>query len=150
MYGPVGLLVEQINNGTEKATYLHHDQQGSTRLLTGSTGAVEGKCSYGAYGAATCEGMATTPLGWDARYTSVDTGLIYLRARVYEPATAQFMSVDPAGPITQAPYIYANDNLSTSATRAGCRCLALWKASAKECSTRGWGCPERSRSHICR
>ena len=35
------------------------------------------------------------PLGYDAQYTSSDTGLIYLRARVYDPATAQFVTVDP-------------------------------------------------------
>lgn len=33
-----------------------------------------------------------------------------LRARTYDPATAQFLSVDPAGPITRAPYTYAGDN----------------------------------------
>jgi hypothetical protein len=35
-------------------------QSGSTRLLTGSTGKVEGKCSYSAYGTTTCEDSATT------------------------------------------------------------------------------------------
>lgn len=57
------MTVEQINNGSGKVTYLHHDQQGSTRLLTGSTGTVTGKCSYGAYGAPTCEGYATRGAG---------------------------------------------------------------------------------------
>ena len=41
IYGPGGLPVEQINNTTGTVTYLHHDQQGSTRLLTGSTGTVD-------------------------------------------------------------------------------------------------------------
>lgn len=77
--------VEQINT-KEEPTYLHHDQQGSTRLLTGLTGTVTGKCTYSAYRTPTCEGTATTPLGYDAQYTSTDTGLIYLRARVYDPA----------------------------------------------------------------
>src|SRR5580658_2644511 len=104
------MTFEQINNSTGTVSYLHHDQQGSTRLLTGSTGTVTGKCSYAAYGAPTCEGTATTPLGYDAQYTSPDTGLIYMRARVYDPATAQFLSVDPAEPITRAPYNYAGDN----------------------------------------
>jgi RHS repeat-associated protein len=46
----------------------------------------------------------------DGQYTSSDTGLIYLRARTYDPATAQFLSSDPALPITRAPYTYANEN----------------------------------------
>ena len=36
IYGPYGLPVEQISSGGT-VTYLHHDQQGSTRLLIGST-----------------------------------------------------------------------------------------------------------------
>src|SRR5580658_580254 len=110
MYGHRPTTVEQINNSTGTVTYLHHDQAGSTRLLTGSTGKVEGKCSYSAYGTPTCEGTATTPLGYDGQYTSADTGLIYMRARVYDPATAQFLTRDPLEAITEEPYSYALDN----------------------------------------
>ena len=109
IYGPGGLPIEQISSGGT-ATYLHHDQQGATRLLTGSTGTVTGKCTYGAYGTPTCEGTTTTSLGYDGQYTSMDTGLIYLRARVYDPATAQFLSVDPLQSAARAPYTYAGDN----------------------------------------
>jgi RHS repeat-associated protein len=119
IYGPGAIPVEQINTSTGTVTYLHHDQQGSTRLLTKSAGTVEGKCTYGAYGAPTCEGAATTPLGYDGQYTSTDTGLIYLRARVYDPATAQFLTVDPIAPITRAPYTYAGDNPLNLADRSG-------------------------------
>lgn len=48
IYGLGEMVFEQINNSTGTVLYLHHDQQGSTRLLTGSTGKVEGKCSYSA------------------------------------------------------------------------------------------------------
>jgi RHS repeat-associated protein len=118
VYGPGDLPFEQINSsGT--VTYLHHDQAGSTRLLTGSTGTVTGKCTYSAYGTPTCEGTATTPLGYDGQLTSSDTGLIYLRARVYDPATAQFLSVDPAVMSTQEPYAYASDNPTNAADPSG-------------------------------
>jgi RHS repeat-associated protein len=110
VYGPEGVPVEQISSSQGKALFLHHDQQGSTRLVTGLTGAVEGKCSYTAYGTPTCEGSATAPLGYDGQYTSSETGLIYLRAREYDPATAQFMSVDPAVEATRTPYNYAADD----------------------------------------
>jgi len=79
------MTVEQINNSTGTVLYLHHDQQGSTRLLTGSTGIKEASFTYDAYGNQTGHtGTATTPLGYDAQYTSTDTGLIYMRARVAE------------------------------------------------------------------
>jgi RHS repeat-associated protein len=109
IYGPGDLPSEQITSGGT-ITYLHHDQSGSTRLLTGSTGTVTGKCTYSAYGTPTCEGASTTPLGYDAQYTSSDTGLIYLRNRVYDPATGQSLSVDPLTPLTGEPYAYGEDN----------------------------------------
>jgi hypothetical protein len=37
VYGPENLPIEQINT-SEEPTYLHHDQLGSTRLLTNSKG----------------------------------------------------------------------------------------------------------------
>jgi RHS repeat-associated protein len=112
-------IFEQINTSTGTITYLHHDQAGSTRLLTGSTGTVTGKCTYGAYGTPSCEGTTTTPLGYDGQYTSSDTGLIYMRARVYDPATAQFLSVDQLNAITGEPYNYAGDNPVNEADPTG-------------------------------
>lgn len=110
VYGPQGLPFEQISAG-ETPTYLHHDQQGSTRLLTGASGTKEGATTYDAYGnILKSEGAATTPLGYDGQYTSADTGLIYLRARTYDPVTDAFLSVDPALTETLAPYNYAEDD----------------------------------------
>jgi RHS repeat-associated protein len=132
IYGPGGLPVEQIASGGT-ITYLHHDQQGSTRLLTGSTGTVTGKCTYGAYGTPTCEGTTTTPLGYDAQYTNTDTGLIYLRARYYDPATAQFLSNDPQVMETRAPYAYATDNPLSIGDPTG---LTPWSPKVKQAIAR--------------
>jgi RHS repeat-associated protein len=111
IYGPGGLPVEQINDSTGTVQYLHHDQAGSTRLVTGPTGTVEGAYTYTPYGAVEARtGTATAPLGYDGQYTSSDTGFIYLRSRVYDPTTAQFMSVDPLVESTRTPYTYAGDN----------------------------------------
>jgi RHS repeat-associated protein len=110
VYGPGGVPVEQINSEGH-VLYLHHDQQGSTRLLTGEGGKTEATATYGAYGEPTGHtGTATTPLGYDGQYTSSDTGLIYMRARTYDPATAQFLTQDPLDVVTQEPYNYAGDN----------------------------------------
>jgi RHS repeat-associated protein len=125
IYGPNDLPIEQINNSTGTVSYLHHDQAGSTRLITGSTGTVAGKCTYGPYGTPTCEGATTTPLGYDAQYTSTDTGLIYLRNRVYDPATGQFLTPDPLEAITGAPYNYAHDNPLNFTDAAGLEAIPL-------------------------
>jgi RHS repeat-associated protein len=124
IYGPGGLPIEQIN--TEgKVFYLHHDQQGSTRMLTGSTGAKEATFTYDAYGNTTgTTGTAKTALGYDAQLTSADTGLIYLRARTYDPKTAQFLSVDPAAEVTREPYAYGADNPLAHGDATGLLCGA--------------------------
>lgn len=110
LYGPGGLPVEQIDH-SGNVLYLHHDQQGSTRVLTGPTGTVAASMTYDAYGNLTgSTGTSATPLGYDGQYTSSDTGLIYMRARVYDPTTAQFLSTDPLSGITRATYNYAAQN----------------------------------------
>ncbi len=110
IYGPGSEPIEQIDS-EGKILYLHHDQQGSTRMLTDTTGTVKATVTYDAYGNTTgTTGTSTTPLGYDGQYTSTDTGLIYLRARAYDPATGQFMSADPIAGLTLAPYNYVNDN----------------------------------------
>jgi RHS repeat-associated protein len=130
IYGPGSLPVEQINNTTEKVQYLHHDQQGSTRLITGSTGTVEGSYTYTPYGAVEGHtGTATTPLGYDGQYMNSDTGFVYLRARSYDPATAQFMSVDPAVESTHAPYTYSLDSPLNGGDPTG---LTPWSPKVKQ------------------
>jgi RHS repeat-associated protein len=110
LYGPDNIPIEEIQS-KGVILYLHHDQQDSTRMITSSTGTIEATTTYDAYGnAAGSTGTATTPLGYDGQYTNADTGLIYLRARSYDSATAQSLTVDPAGPITRSPYFYTNDN----------------------------------------
>ena len=135
MYGPGGLPVEQINNSTGAVLYLHHDQEGSTRLLTGGTGKTEATFTYDAYGNQTgYTGTATTPLGFDGQYTSSDTGLIYMRARTYDPVTAQFLTVDPEVGTTRAPYNYAGDNPVNRGDATG---LSSWNPFSESFWTEG-------------
>jgi RHS repeat-associated protein len=134
IYGPGGLPVEQISTGGT-TLYLHHDQQGSTRLLTGSTGVKEASMTYDAYGNTTgTTGTATSPLGYDGQYTSTETGLIYLRQRVYDPATGQFLTVDPLDAVTREPYSYASDNPVNSGDPSG---LSNWNPFSESFWTEG-------------
>jgi RHS repeat-associated protein len=134
IYGPGELPTEQISSES-KVLYLHHDQQGSTRVLTGATGAVEATFTYGGYGNLTAStGTATTSLGYDGQYTEANTGLIYLRARSYEPSTGQFTSVDPAVESTLAPYSYSQDDPVNYVDPSGLKSLA--EAGAED--VEGW------------
>jgi RHS repeat-associated protein len=44
------------------------------------------------------------------RVVDPETGLLYLRARYYDPATGQFLTRDPLEALTGQPYAYAADN----------------------------------------
>lgn len=110
IYGADSLPIEQISKAGA-TLYLHHDQQGSTRLLTNTKGEVETSYTYNSYGKLiSTTGAATTPLLYDGQYTNTDTGLTYLRARSYDSTTAQFLTVDPALSTTNEPYAYTGDN----------------------------------------
>lgn len=110
IYGPGGTPLEQID-AAGNVTYYHHDRLGSTRLLSNSSGAVIAGFSYDPYGnVAGSTGTATTPLGFAGQYTDAETGLIYMRARYYDPTTGQFLSRDPVEQLTRQPYSYVNDN----------------------------------------
>jgi RHS repeat-associated protein len=110
IYDDNGLPGEQISS-TGTVLYYHHDQLGSTRLLTTSTGASAATFTYDAYGSLTSHtGTADTPLRWAGQYQDPNTGLQYLHARWYDPTTGQFMSVDPLEALTGQPYSYTNNN----------------------------------------
>jgi RHS repeat-associated protein len=121
VYGPENIPVEQIPESGETQD-LHHDQQGSTRLLTKENGEKETAYTLNPYGstkASTSKGGAKTPLLYDGQYTSIDSGLIYLRARTYDPQTAQFLTVDPTLEATEEPYSYAKDDPADRTDPAG-------------------------------
>ena len=52
----------------------------------------------------------TITAGLAGQYTDPESGLIYLRNRYYDPATAEFLTRDPAVAITGSAYGYVADN----------------------------------------
>jgi RHS repeat-associated protein len=122
VYGPGGQPLERVLGSA--VTYLHTDAAGSVRLITNSAGQAAGTYSYTAYGQTLSHtGTAISALQYDGQFTDSETGLTYLRARYYAPATAQFLSVDPAVLATQAPYSYAADDPVNAADSSG---LYVW------------------------
>ncbi|MGH2918842.1 MAG: RHS repeat-associated core domain-containing protein, partial [Solirubrobacteraceae bacterium] len=95
--GPDGLPLEQLAfDGTRR--YYHHDQLGSTRALTTTTATIAARSDYDPYGNPTTPTTAATnPFGYAGQYTDHTTGLIYMRARWYDPTTGQFITADPSG-----------------------------------------------------
>jgi len=110
IYGPNDQPIEQVSS-EEAPSYLHSDQLGTTRLLTDGGGEVIGTFSYGPYGSLIgASGSETTPMGFAGQYTDSASGLQYLRARFYDPATGQFLTRDPLEGLTREPYAYASDD----------------------------------------
>lgn len=110
VYGPGETPLEQID-GSGVVTYLHHDAIGSTRMLTEPRGASTATFTYNSYGALReSTGTQTTWFGYAGQYTERESGVQYLRARWYDPATGQFLTRDPLASSTGQPYGYANDS----------------------------------------
>ncbi|MHB2023834.1 MAG: RHS repeat-associated core domain-containing protein, partial [Mycobacteriales bacterium] len=120
LYGPGGLPVEQIGPANT-VSYLGHDQQGSTRILMSADKSIVGAYNYTPYGATISQAGATTPLQYDGAYHD-PTGLYYLNARYYDPATGQFLTRDPLEALTDTPYAYAADNPLNFADPSGLFC----------------------------
>jgi RHS repeat-associated protein len=118
IYGPNDTPIEQISP-TGTVTYLHTDRNGSTRLLTNSAGAVAGTYSYDPWGnTAAHVGAGTTNLQYQGQYLDPESGFYYLRARYYDPQTAQFATRDSLQQLSQQPYDYAvNDPLNAADPR---------------------------------
>ena len=86
--------------------YFTRDHLGSTTALTDSKGALVERGAYDAYGNST--GPAKTRYGFTGREGDSVTGLMYYRARWYDPQLGRFISEDPiglAGGINQFAYV---------------------------------------------
>jgi len=124
VYGPGGLPLEQVN--TSATYWYHHDQIGSTRLITNSTVSTPHPATYtyDPYGGlASITESITNPFRFSGEYQDSESNLYYLRARYYDSNTAQFISLDPLVELTRQPYSYVADNPLNTLDPLG---LDLW------------------------
>jgi RHS repeat-associated protein len=103
------------------ANYLLPDGLGNVRIVYGVSGGTNDVLSafdYGAYGGRSCllendiriQCQVLPRFGYTGQYQDDESGLVYLRARYYDPASQQFLSRDPAVESTRQPYGYARGN----------------------------------------
>jgi RHS repeat-associated protein len=89
--------------------YFQQDHLGSTSALTNSSGAVVTQLTYDAFG--NSPGSSLTRYDFTGRERDPDTGLLYYRARWYDPELGRFISEDPiglGGGINQFSYVSNN------------------------------------------
>lgn len=81
------------------------------RGVVTSSGSLGASVDYDAWGnPETAGGLSSyTPFGFAGAYTD-PSSVIYLINRYYDPATGQFLSVDPLADETGEPYAYAGDD----------------------------------------
>ena len=99
IWGANGLEYETDANGTYTKTY-HADHLGSTMLLTDGGGNPTDYFEYDSYGNPTYRnGSTDTPFRWHGVLGCItdDNGLIYMRARYYNPRIMRFLNQDPIG-----------------------------------------------------
>jgi RHS repeat-associated protein len=103
------------SGGMTTAKYAHADVLGSVRLLTDGTGTEAGTALYDAFGVVRVQTGVQLPFGYTGQQQDGESGLVYLRARFYDPRTGRFLSKDPMRgsasiPTSQHAYTYARNN----------------------------------------
>jgi RHS repeat-associated protein len=137
IYGPGGAPLEHVNISTSTAVYYHQDQQGSTRALTDQSGNVVASYTTDPFGNPTSSsGTTRTSLRFDGEYRDNETSFVYLRARYYDPSTAQFLTRDPAVAATRSAYVYAFSDPTNETDPTGLS-SNLWQTTTPS----DWGLP---------
>ncbi|MBN1536356.1 MAG: RHS repeat-associated core domain-containing protein [Anaerolineales bacterium] len=98
--------------------YFLADALGSVRQLTDSGGEVVLARAYDPYGSLVENNAydgVTTPYGYTGEYTDAASGMVYLRARYYNPAQGRFVSRDvwegdEIKPLSYNSWVYAYSN----------------------------------------
>ncbi|WP_165371453.1 RHS repeat domain-containing protein [Pseudolysobacter antarcticus] len=96
--GSHAVAKDSKNGAIDTLLYLHTDPLGSPVAQTSTTGAIAGTTTYLPYGgryASTGTGNSAG-LGYSSHYLDA-SGLIYMRARYYDPQLHRFISGDPNG-----------------------------------------------------
>jgi RHS repeat-associated protein len=102
----VGALFSASGGATSAGT----TGTGTAPATTSTTGATTTTAPSTTTTTAQTTTTATTPLLWAGQYQDPTTGLYYMRARWYDPATGEFLSVDPDFDQTLDAYGYADEN----------------------------------------
>ena len=93
-----------------------------------TSGTITNINSYSAFGSAnpvvSQSNGSSMHYGYTSEETEAESGLIYLRARYYDPMLGRFISDDPyqgriEEPVTQNPYIYVHNNPITNIDPSG-------------------------------
>jgi RHS repeat-associated protein len=114
----------------EEVTYYYTNQQGTPLAMADAAGNVIAPADYRPYGTRAIGSPDAGP-GYAGHVNDVESGLVYMQARYYDPSVGRFISVDPKpkgpGDIAGAgAYTYANNNP-----------IGNFDADGRDCTTNG-------------
>lgn len=121
-----GLGLAYAVDGSGNVQVYHIDGLGSVRAITNGSGALIQTDQTDAFGIPTStQGTSTQPFGFTGQQVDGD-GLVYLRAREYDPTSGRFIQRDlDGGSLTDPPstnrFIYVQDNPANSSDPTGLR-----------------------------
>jgi RHS repeat-associated protein len=111
------LALASLGSHASATTYYHNDLAGSPVAASNENAQVIWRESYRPYGERLTNSAASTDnkVYFTSRRQDVETGLVYMGARYYDPMIGRFISTDPKQFDEQNPqlfnrYAYANNN----------------------------------------
>jgi len=118
--GPQLLKEEPSTTDRSRDLYmLHEGEVGSVTHTVDMNGSIRNEYDYDTFGTRSHVRTASTGsnqhFGYTGEMIDEESGLLYLRARYYDPSIGRFISADPylgrmAEPVTQNRYIYVHNN----------------------------------------
>lgn len=99
--------IEIVKN--DDGLYYLYNGQGDVSILIDGSGNTIANYEFDAYGNQSQENEVYNPFGYRGEYTDLESGLIYLRARMYDAETGRFINEDPVKDGTNW-YVYCENN----------------------------------------
>jgi RHS repeat-associated protein len=107
-------LIAELRD-TGEVTYSHTDALGSPVVRTTASRTIVSRTRYEPYGGTVAGSDAPRGIGYTGHVQDLDTGLVYMQQRYYDPVAGRFLTVDPV--VTDAKagdhfnrYVYAENN----------------------------------------
>lgn len=111
--------------------YYLYNGQGDIAFLIEADGTSVADYVFDAYGNQSEENTVYNPFGYRGEYTDIESGLVYLRARLYDPQTGRFINEDPVKDGSNW-YIYCSGNPIVFVDPSGMVYVIAWSYGTKD------------------